>query len=74
MKTIEVFKTNVADSRQTILLLQAIHQRFPGYIVNFDLHDCDRILRIESHTLQIINERIIALLNEFGCFAEPLPD
>ncbi|MFT3749471.1 MAG: hypothetical protein QM768_14185 [Agriterribacter sp.] len=74
MKIIEVFKTNVIDGRQSILLLQAIHQRFPAYIANFDLHDRDNILRIESSRLQIVNENIVGLLNEYGYFAEPLPD
>ncbi|MBN8786081.1 MAG: hypothetical protein J0I84_03270 [Terrimonas sp.] len=74
MKIIEVFKTNVADSRQSILLLQAIRLRFPAYIANFDLHDCDNILRIESSRLQIVNENIVGLLNEYGYYAEALPD
>lgn len=74
MKIIEVYKTNVADSRQSILILQALRQRFPSYTANFDLHDCDKILRVESNAPNIINENIIGLLNELGYFAQPLPD
>lgn len=74
MKIIEVYKTNVADSRQSMFLLQALRHRFPGYIANFDLQDCDKILRIESSKTTINNENIIELLNELGYCAEPLPD
>lgn len=74
MKIIEVYKTNVTDIRQSIILLEELHKRFPGYLVNFDLHDCDKILRIESSQARINNESIVHLLREFGYFAEPLPD
>lgn len=74
MKSIEVYKTNVEDFRQSELLLHALHKRFPAYTANFDLYDCDKVLRIESSHRQIVNENIIGLLNEFGYIAEPLPD
>ncbi len=39
MKSIEVYKTNVEDFRQSELLLHALHKRFPAYTANFDLYD-----------------------------------
>ena len=45
---VEVFKTNVHDVDQVNLLLNQIHNTFKGYKANFDLEDCDKILRIVS--------------------------
>lgn len=47
-KTVEVFKTNVADNRNAKVILENIRQLFPSAIVNFDFEDCDNILRVES--------------------------
>jgi hypothetical protein len=70
---IEVFKTNVCDYYQAKLLVQIIHKRFGGYRANFDLHDCDRILRIVSHGN--VNARaIIELLCSYGFICDVLPD
>jgi hypothetical protein len=46
--TIEVFKTNVANETEANELKRVLHLHFPGSRVNFDLHDCDRVLRIEG--------------------------
>ena len=71
---IEIFKTNVPDSHQAKLLLDGIHHAFPGYKANFDLEDCDRILRIQS-TAEIVDTcLLIAFLKERGVCAEVLPD
>ena len=43
---IEVFKTNVKDKTQSQVLIEMIHSAFPTYKVNFDLEDCDKILRV----------------------------
>ena len=45
---VEVFKTTVSDSYYAKLLLTRIHARFSFYLANFDLSDCDRILRVQS--------------------------
>ena len=74
MKTIEVYKTNVVNNGQSLLIIQVLRQRFPTYTANFDLQDCDKILRVESNSMHISDENIIGLLNEFGYFAQPLPD
>ncbi len=45
---VEVYKTNV-EYRETAEKLEAeLKKIFPGSIVNFDLDDCDKILRVES--------------------------
>ena len=47
---IEVFKTNVQKDFQAQIIVAFLNQQFPGSRINFDLDDCDRILRIEGST------------------------
>ena len=71
---IEVFKTNVNTRKKADLLLEQIHSRFAAYQANFDLDDCDRILRIKSENGYVEPSRLIHLLQDFGVAAEVLPD
>lgn len=70
---IEVFKTNVEDYDQAILVLTNIHQTFQGYKANFDLQDCDRILRVKSEST-VEADCLINFLKDFGVTAEVLSD
>lgn len=45
---VEVFKTNIDDKTQATQLRAELLELFPNTRINFDLQDCDRILRIES--------------------------
>ena len=71
---VEVFKTNVVSRGQAALLLQQIHKRFPAYRANFDLQDCDRILRVVSATGVVEVAAVMKLLHDNGFYAEPLAD
>ena len=71
---IEVFKTNVEDSSHAVLLVEQIHKTYTHYTANFDLEDCDKILRVESKLSGIEPSPLINLLNEFGYDAEILQD
>lgn len=71
---IEVFKTNVNDHDVASMLLDQIHKTFDGYKANFDLQDCDNILRVKSSTVSIQADCLINLLKDFGFHAEVLPD
>ena len=64
---VEVFKTNVEDEVNAKVIIQTLVRRFPGSRVNFDLQDCDRVLRVEG--LSLCNDSIIKLVKEagFGC-------
>jgi hypothetical protein len=70
---VEVFKTNVANQNQAQLLVDAIEASFSNYSANFDLDDCDRILRVVSNGL-ILQSAVVTLLSAFGFHAEVLPD
>jgi hypothetical protein len=70
---VEVFKTNVTSNHQSRTLVDLIQGQFKDYKVNFDLDDCDRILRIES-SQEIDPQPLIELLGEMGVMAEVLQD
>jgi len=67
---VEVFKTNVEQTEQSEFLINQISCHVPDGKINFDLDDCDRILRVEAE--HISNEAIIGLLNQNGFHAEVL--
>ncbi len=71
---IEVFKTDVEDRDHARMLIMEIHQQFADYRANFDLSDCDRILRVKSASGPVEACLLINLLKEFGFEAEVLPD
>ncbi len=67
---VEVFKTNVEHPAHAQKLMQKLREHFPAGRINFDLQDCDRILRVEDE--RICTEKIIHLLNTDGFHAELL--
>lgn len=71
---IEVFKTDVKDHEHAIMLIDRIHETFNEYKANFDLDDCDNILRVKSATGCIQSSDLIDLLKDLGFSAEVLPD
>lgn len=71
---VEVFKTDVRDPDLASLLVGQIHQTFAAYSANFDLEDCDRILRVECRAGKIQPSAVIDLLAAFGFTACVLPD
>lgn len=71
---VEVFKTDVPNAEAAALLISQMHPIFPGCRINFDLSDCDRVLRIECATGSINARAVVELLKDFGFRAEVLPD
>lgn len=61
---VEVFKTNVQKEADKNYIIAVIQTQFPDYKINFDLEDCDKILRIEGVDLQCDN--IIDYVNCLG--------
>jgi hypothetical protein len=64
---VEVFSTNVERMEDAKKLIDLLQQHFPASRINFDLHDCDRILRVEAS--EVCTEKITALMQEhnFRC-------
>jgi hypothetical protein len=73
-RMVEVFKTNVIDAGHASMLVEQIHQSFIDYKANFDLEDCDKILRVKSFSGSVQPFLLINLLKELGFDAEVLPD
>jgi hypothetical protein len=71
---VEVFKTDVCDKAQAEEILAMLKGNFTEYKVNFDLEDCDKILRVQSFAGNVETERLILLMKSAGVSAEPLPD
>jgi hypothetical protein len=71
---VEVFKTDVTSHEQAIRVLEKIHASLAGYAANFDLQDCDHILRVKTSFAIIDPHLVIALLKDAGHFAEVLAD
>ncbi|MFD1604716.1 hypothetical protein ACFSJW_14995 [Flavobacterium artemisiae] len=67
---IEVFKTNVQEESQCKIIIAKLLEHFPNSSINFDLEDCDKILRI--HSVSISNKKIIELLTALGYSCEVL--
>jgi len=67
---VEVFKTNVEQVEHSEMLIDQIINQIPNSQINFDLEDCDKILRIEAESVS--NQLIIEILHQNGYRAEVL--
>lgn len=55
---VEVFKTDVNNPEQATELINLLSKHFPDCQINFDLEDCDKVLRVEGplpETNQVID-------------------
>jgi hypothetical protein len=57
---VEVFKTNVRSIREAKFIIQKLAEEFPKHKMNFDLSDCDRILRVQGQN--ILENKIISIV------------
>lgn len=71
---VEVFKTNVIQQTHANMLVDQIQRTFLNYKANFDLEDCDNILRVKNITGVVQTTKIIQLVETYGFEAEVLPD
>lgn len=67
---IEVFKTNVELEDQSERILASLIQMFSSLKINFDLDDCDKILRVEGHEFSV--DRIRETIHALGYTCEVL--
>lgn len=67
---VEVFKTNVHKKAQCKMLLGILSKTFPSFKINFDLLDCDKVLRVEGDNMESL--RIMTLVKENGFKCEVL--
>jgi tRNA G26 N,N-dimethylase Trm1 len=67
---IEIFKTNIQEDTNINSITQKLLKHFPASKIDFDLEDCDKILRIESDFFQ--TNKVIEELNKYGFECEVL--
>lgn len=50
---VEVFKTNVECPVEAAIMVKKLTRQLPACKINFDLTDCDNILRIEGEDIEL---------------------
>ncbi|MBC7847782.1 MAG: hypothetical protein H7Y10_14980 [Flavobacterium sp.] len=68
---IEVFKTNVLCQKEALQIVDTLEKIMTHVKINFDLEDCDKILRIEGNNT-FKNKDIINFLKGLGYNCEIL--
>gem|GEM_PF-239031 len=61
---VEVFSTNVQGEASARELVEKMLALFPHFSINFDLEDCDRILRVKGNGVDA--GEIIAIVESAG--------
>ncbi|MGN6165463.1 MAG: hypothetical protein ACTHOF_13080 [Flavisolibacter sp.] len=61
---VEVFKTNVQEATEAQSIVAMLLQHFPDSKINFDLHDCDKVLRMEGEDFE--NKKVVSLVTQKG--------
>lgn len=69
---IMVFKTDVPNKTSADYIIHNLLKEYPGFIISFDLGDCDKVLRVEG-TAAFRMEDIINRLQRLGFACEELP-
>ena len=64
---VEIFKTNVDDHSQAQQVIALLKHHFPAFFINFDLHDCDKILRVKGESIPINEIEGLVSANGFQC-------
>ena len=67
-----VFKTNVTDDAHAAATLEQLQTLFPTAAINFDLEDCDNILRIEDKDLSLPG--ILSVTKSLGFYCAELEE
>ena len=67
---IEVFKTNVHEFSQAQKLVALLRKHFPDSRINFDLDDCDKVLRVEGNSFK--TEKVMNLVTQKGFLCKVL--
>lgn len=65
-----IFKTNVQKKSQAKKIIKMLIVQLPGHKINFDLEDCDKILRVEGNNIQ--ENKVIRQVSDQGFEVIPL--
>lgn len=61
---VEIFRTNVINKTNSRRVVKELNQLYPECVINFDLDDCDHILRVEGNNFS--NIAIVAIVKRMG--------
>lgn len=64
---VEIFKTNVQEKSEAKLLVGLLLGHLPENKINFDLDDCDKILRVEGENIEPVKVMMLVRSNGFDC-------
>ncbi len=67
---VEIFKTNIDDKASADKIVIEILEMLSGFRINFDLDDCDKILRVEGE--KVFPDDIAEVLRHRGFLCEML--
>ena len=67
IKMVEVFKTSVIEADEGDCLIELLQSQFPNARINFDLQDCDHILRVEDVQVDALMTQMILLKSGHTC-------
>lgn len=67
---VSIFKTNVKNEQEANQLIIYLQKIIPDFQINFDLEDCDKILRIEGN--RDVSSLVIKLLNAKDISCKPI--
>lgn len=71
---IEIYKTNIIKIDQAKQVYNHLIESFANYKIDFDLEDCDRILRIDTFEEELNQEAILKIVFDLGFYIEVLAD
>jgi hypothetical protein len=71
---VEVYSTDIKTEEMANRVLLHLLTKFPHYKINFDLEDCDKILRVESDTPSLAVEELTLILKNMNVTANVLSE
>jgi hypothetical protein len=61
---VEIFKTNVKQASEAEQLVSHLSSLMPDCRINLDLHDSDKVLRVQGE--QVIPEQVVSIAKAMG--------
>ena len=65
-KIVEIFKTDVSTISDANFIIKELRRHFPSFRINFDLNDCDKILRLEAKACEIEVHQIVKIVRKLN--------
>jgi len=72
MINVEIFKTNIQQKSEADDVYKRLSGFMPDAKINFDLDDCDKILRIEDLMIDLVS--VVSIVEDLGFICKPIPD